>query len=123
VGGTVATQSALPASGFSVQTSPSQPVKSNGPNAATARYAISSITFVNSDSVPEAGVVDVVSGATTDCVTVQQPTVTSSQRVEALPHTTVQLVFPQPLLMGAGQCLTAQGANNTSITVVGYQLP
>lgn len=123
VSGTVATQSVLPASRFTIQTTPSQPVKSVGPNAATARYAISSISFVNSDSVPEAGVVDVVSGATTDCVTLQQPTTAASQRVEALPHTTVQLVFPQPLVMGSGQCLTAHGGNNTDITVVGYQLP
>jgi hypothetical protein len=123
VGGTVATQSVLPASAFMVQTNPSQPSKSVGPNAATARYAISSISFVNSDSVPEAGLVDVVNGATADCVTFQQSTVSMSQRVEALPHTTVQLAFPQPLVMGAGQCLTAHGGNNTGITVVGYQLP
>jgi hypothetical protein len=123
VGGNVTTQPVLPSRTFELQTTPRTPTKTLGANPSTQQYVISSISFVNSDSVPEAGTVMVATGATTDCSNFAQLTTTAAQRVEGLPHTMSQLTFPQPLVLGQGQCLVADGGNNTDITVVGYLLP
>jgi hypothetical protein len=123
VGGNVTTQPSLPSRSFELQTTPSRPTKALGPNSSSQRYVISSISFVDSDSVPEAGTVFVATGATTDCSNLLQLMTTGGQRVEGVPHTMSELTFPQPLVLGPGECLVADGGNNTDITVVGYLLP